>query len=76
MQDVSKDIEEYNPGKKRKVLIVFDDMIADMINNKKINSIVRVNSRRSFIDNPYLFLATHFVYNYTHYQAISVTNIS
>ena len=76
MQDVSKDIEEYNPGKKRKVLIVFDDMIADMINNKKINSIVRVNNRRSFIDNPYLFLATHFVYNYTHYQAISVTNIS
>ena len=37
MQDVYKNIEEYNPGKKRKVLIVFDDMIADMINNKKIN---------------------------------------
>ena len=32
MQDVYKNIEEYNPGKK--VLIVFDDMIADMINNK------------------------------------------
>ena len=32
MQDVYKDIKEYNPGKKRKVLIVFDDMIAAMIN--------------------------------------------
>ena len=40
MQDVYKDIEDYNPGKKRKVLIIFDDMIADMINNKKLNPIV------------------------------------
>ena len=40
MLDVYKNIEDYNPDKKRKVLIVFDDMIADMINNKKLNSIV------------------------------------
>ena len=40
MQDVYKNVEEYNPGKKRKVLLVFDDMIADMINNKKLNPIV------------------------------------
>ena len=40
MQDVSKNIENDNPGKKRKILIVFDDMIADMINNKKLNPIV------------------------------------
>ena len=40
MQDVYKNIEDYNPGKKRKVLIVFDDMIADTINNKKLNPIV------------------------------------
>ena len=39
MQDVYKNIEEYNPGKKRKVLIAFDDMIDDMINNK-LNPIV------------------------------------
>ena len=42
MQDVYKNIEEYNPGEKRKVLIVFDDMIADMINNKK----TKCNSNR------------------------------
>ena len=40
MQDVFENIEEYNIGKKRKILIVFDDMIADMINNKKLNPIV------------------------------------
>ena len=40
MQDVYKNIDEYNPDKENKILIVFDDMIADMINNKKLNSIV------------------------------------
>ena len=40
MEDVYKNTENYNPGKKRKILIVFDDMIADMINNKKLNPVV------------------------------------
>ena len=40
MQDVCKNIDEYNVDKECKILIVFDDMIADMINNKKLNSIV------------------------------------
>ena len=40
MQDVYKNIEDYNPIKKRKILIVFYDMIADMINNNKLNPIV------------------------------------
>ena len=40
MQDVYKNVEDYNLGKKRNVLIIFDDMIADMINNKKLNPIV------------------------------------
>ena len=40
MQDVYKNIEDYNPIKKRKVLIIFDDMVADMINNDKLNPIV------------------------------------
>ena len=40
MLDVYKNIEDYNPGKKIKVLIVFDDIAADMINNKKLNPIV------------------------------------
>ena len=40
MQDVYKNIEDYNPGKRRKILIVFDEMIADMINNIKLNPVV------------------------------------
>ena len=39
MQDVHKNIDDYHPRKKRKVLIIFDDMIADMINNKKLNPV-------------------------------------
>ena len=40
MDDVYKNIEEYNPNNKRKILIVFDDMIADMLSNKKLNPMV------------------------------------
>ena len=40
MQNVYKSIGEYNTDKERKILIVFDDMIVDMINNKKLNSII------------------------------------
>ena len=40
MHDVYKNNDEYNPDKGNKILIVFDDMIADMGHNKKLNSIV------------------------------------
>ena len=40
MDDICKNIEEYNPNKQRKILIVFDDMIADMLSNKIFNPIV------------------------------------
>ena len=40
MQEVYKNINEYNEGKERKILIGIDDMIADIIKNKKLNSIV------------------------------------
>ena len=40
MQDVYKTIQDYNPIKKRKILIILDDMIADMINNNKLHPIV------------------------------------
>ena len=35
MIDIYKNIEDYNPYEKRKILIVIDDMIADMLSNKK-----------------------------------------
>ena len=40
MQDAYKNINECNIDKKRKISIVFDDMIANIIKNKKLNSIV------------------------------------
>ena len=42
MNDICKNIEEYNPNKKRNILIVLmiADMIADMLSNKKLNPIV------------------------------------
>ena len=40
MYDVYKNIDEYNEVKECKILMVFDDMIADLINNKKLNSVV------------------------------------
>ena len=40
MYDIYKNIEKHNPNKKGKILIVFDDMIADMLSNKKLNPIV------------------------------------
>ena len=38
--DIDKNIEGNNPNKNPKVLIVFDDMITDMLNNKKCNPVV------------------------------------
>ena len=46
MQDVYKNFEKYNLGKKLKVLIVFHDIIVDMINNKKLNSVVTVYQKQ------------------------------
>ena len=40
MDDIYKNIEERNPNKKRKILIVFDDMIVDRFSNKKLKAIV------------------------------------
>ena len=40
MHDVHKNIDDYNPDEENKILIAFDDTIADMIHNKTLNSIV------------------------------------
>ena len=39
MQNVYKNIDKYKTDKEQKILIVFDDMIAEIINDKKLNSI-------------------------------------
>ena len=52
MDDVYENIHDYNPSRKRKVLIVFDDMSADIMTNKKFHSqrnvylIMKINNKR------------------------------
>ena len=40
MHDVYRNINDYNSDRENKILIVFDDMIVDMVNNKKLNPVV------------------------------------
>ena len=82
MQDVYKTIEEYNLRKKRKILIVFDDMIADMINNKKLYSIVtelfirgrKLNISVVFITQSYFKVPKDIRLNTTHLFMTKIPN--
>ena len=59
--DIYNNTEEYNPYKEHKVLIVSDDVIADMLNNKKLNLIVAqlfIRSRKLNIS--LVFIRQHF----------------
>ena len=58
IRNVYKNIDDYNPDKENKILIVFDDMIADMIQNKKLNSIVTelfIRGRKLNIGNSFFY---------------------
>ena len=41
MDDVNNNIDDYNPSRKSQILIVFDDMIADIMTNKKFQAIIK-----------------------------------
>ena len=41
MDDIYENIDDYNPSRKRKVLIFFDDMVADIMSNKKFQAIIK-----------------------------------
>ena len=58
MDDSYKNIEGYNPNKKGRKLIIFDDMIADMISNKKLNPEVTESFLRDRKLNIYLVFIT------------------
>ena len=82
MHDVYKNIDHYNPDKKNKILIVFDDMIADMINNKKLNSIVtelfirgrKLNISLVFITQSYFKVPKDVRLNTTHFFIMKIPN--
>ena len=57
MDDVYENIEEYSPMKQCKILIVFDDIIADLLSNKSLNSIVtEVFLRSRKVNIPLVFI--------------------
>ena len=76
MDDSYKNIKEYNPNKIRKILIVFDDIIADMSTNKKLNPIVtelfirrrKLDISLVFITQPYFVVPKNIKLNSTHYE--------
>ena len=82
MLEVYKNTEDYNPDKKKKVLIVFDDMIADMINNKKLNSIVtelfirgrKLNLSIVFITQSYFKVPKDVRLNSAHFFIMKIPN--
>ena len=41
MDDVYENVDDYNPNRKRKILIVFDEMIADIMTNKEFKAITK-----------------------------------
>ena len=80
MDDIYKNIEEYTPSKKQKVLIVFYDMIADMLSNKKLNPIVtewlirgrKLNIFPVFITQSYFAVLKNIRLNSTHYFVMKI----
>ena len=82
MHDVYKNIDNYNPDKENKTLIVFDDMIADLINNKKLNSIVtelfirgrKLNISLVFISQSYFKVPKDVRPNTTHFFIMKIPN--
>ena len=82
MQDAQKNIDEYNTDKEHKILIVFDDTIADMINNKKLNSVVtelfirgrKLNISLVFITQSYFKVPKDVRLNSTHFFIMKIPN--
>ena len=82
MGDIYENTEEYNPDKKRRRLIVFDDIISDMLSNKKVNLIItelvisgrKLNIYAVFIIQSYFEVPKNVRLNYTHYFIMKIPN--
>ena len=82
MDDVYKNIDYYNPMRKRKILIIFNDTIADIMTNKKFRSIIKelfircrkLNISLLFITQSYFSVPKDVRLNSTHYLIIKINN--
>ena len=77
-----ENVEDYNPNKKRKILISFDDMIAKILNNKKLSPIVtelfirgrKLSISLVFISLYYFLVPKNIRINFKHYFIIKIPN--
>ena len=82
MGDVYENINNYNPHRKRKILIVFDDMIANIMTNKKFQSLIKelfircrkFNISLVFIIQSYFSVPKDVRLNSTHYLVMKFNN--
>ena len=82
MIDIYENIEVYNPNTKRKILIVFDDMISEMLSNKELNSIAtelfirgeKLNISLLFITQSYFVVPKNIRLNSTYYFVMKIPN--
>ena len=82
MDDVYENIDDYNPNRKRKILIVFDDIIADIKTNKKFQSIIKelfircrkTNASLVFITQSYFSVPKDVKLNSTHHFIMKINN--
>ena len=82
MDDVYNNIDDYNPKRKRKILIVFDDMIADIMTNKRFQAIIKelfircrkLNISLVFITQSYFSVPKEVRLNSTHYLIMKIHN--
>ena len=82
MDDDYENINDYNPTTRRKILIVFDDMIADIMSNKKFQAVVeelfircrKLNISLAFITQSYFAVPKNVRLNSTHYLIMKINN--
>ena len=82
MQDIYRNIHKYNTDRERKILRAFDDMITDMVNNKKLNSIItqlfirgrKLNFSLVFITESYFKVSKDVRRNSTHFFIMKIPN--
>ena len=82
MDDVYENIDDYNPNRKRKILIIFDDMIVGIMTNKKFQVIIKELSIRCrklnislvFITQSYFSVPKDVRLNSTHYFIMKINN--
>ena len=82
MDDVYEDIDDYNPNRKRKILIVFDEMMADIMTNKEFQAIIKelfircrkLNVSLVFITQSYFTVPKDVRLNSRHYLIMKINS--